>query len=118
MYKAATGTVDFSSLTNALLSVVLIVMPLTWGIKAYMSIKEKQRNYQVPGRARPRMAWHGMHGHHTRQGRAALRARRDANDMGCGVGLPCPRSPLRGPARQAASNAGREGRAGHACAAC
>lgn len=47
VYKVAQGTVDFSNLTNAILSIVLIVMPLTWGVRAYMSIKEKQRNYQV-----------------------------------------------------------------------
>lgn len=47
LFRAATGTVNFSTTTNTVLSVVLIVMPVTWGFRAYMALKEKQRAYQV-----------------------------------------------------------------------
>lgn len=47
LYKAATDTINFSTLVNALLSLFLIVVPIIWGIKAYMALKGKQRAYQV-----------------------------------------------------------------------
>ncbi|KXZ53848.1 hypothetical protein GPECTOR_6g766 [Gonium pectorale] len=47
VWKAIQGTISFSNLTDALLSIVLIVMPLSWGVRAYMAIKEKQRLHQA-----------------------------------------------------------------------
>ncbi|GIL59453.1 hypothetical protein Vafri_14138 [Volvox africanus] len=47
VWKAINGTIDFSTLINAALSAVLIVMPITWGVRAYFAIKEKQRLHQA-----------------------------------------------------------------------
>ncbi|GLI71454.1 hypothetical protein VaNZ11_016674 [Volvox africanus] len=47
VWKAINGTIDFSNLINAALSIVLIVMPITWGVRAYFAIKEKQRLHQA-----------------------------------------------------------------------
>ncbi|KAG2492511.1 hypothetical protein HYH03_009176 [Edaphochlamys debaryana] len=44
MYK---GTIQFDNPKDALLSLVLIVMPITWGVKAWLAVKEKQRKHQA-----------------------------------------------------------------------
>ncbi|KAG2433179.1 hypothetical protein HYH02_012721 [Chlamydomonas schloesseri] len=47
VYKAIKGTIDFSNLVNAAMSIFLIVMPLTWGVRAWLAIKEKAQKYQA-----------------------------------------------------------------------
>ncbi|PNW77096.1 hypothetical protein CHLRE_10g421950v5 [Chlamydomonas reinhardtii] len=47
VYKTAKGTIDFTNLVNAAMSIFLIVMPLTWGVRAWLAIKEKAQKYQA-----------------------------------------------------------------------
>ncbi|KAJ9521771.1 hypothetical protein QJQ45_015305 [Haematococcus lacustris] len=47
IYKAATGTLHFAGVTDIATSIVLIVMPLTWGVKAYLAVKDKMMAYQA-----------------------------------------------------------------------
>ncbi|GLC44868.1 hypothetical protein PLESTM_001656100 [Pleodorina starrii] len=47
IWKAMNGTIDFTNLINAALSIVLIVMPITWGVRAYFAVKEQQRLHQA-----------------------------------------------------------------------
>ncbi|KAJ9521977.1 hypothetical protein QJQ45_024861 [Haematococcus lacustris] len=47
IYKAATGTLHFVGVTDIATSIVLIVMPLTWGVKAYLAVKDKMMAYQA-----------------------------------------------------------------------
>lgn len=43
--KAATGTLDFTHLTNAITSVVLVILPLVYTVRAYWGFRQKQDNY-------------------------------------------------------------------------
>ena len=47
IYKTVKGTIAFNNLNHALTSIVLIVMPLTWGIRAWIQVKDKEQTYQV-----------------------------------------------------------------------
>lgn len=47
IYKTVKGTIAFDSLNHALTSIVLIVMPLTWGIRAWIQVKDKEQRYQA-----------------------------------------------------------------------
>lgn len=46
IYKAANQTLDFDTASSTLTSIFLVLMPLTWGMKAYSSIKDKAKRYE------------------------------------------------------------------------
>eukprot|EP00879_Flechtneria_rotunda_P030205 GHRR01032807.1.p1 GENE.GHRR01032807.1~~GHRR01032807.1.p1 ORF type:complete len:582 (+),score=192.67 GHRR01032807.1:378-2123(+) len=47
IYKACQGTLDFHDMTATLTSLLLVLLPLTWGMRAYMAVKDKQRAYEA-----------------------------------------------------------------------
>lgn len=47
VWKCFQGTLNFSNSANALTSLGLVGMPLTWAVKAYFKIKEKETTYHA-----------------------------------------------------------------------
>jgi len=43
--KAARGSLNFSTLQNTLSSVLLVILPVTWAVRAYLAVADKQRVY-------------------------------------------------------------------------
>eukprot|EP00210_Caulerpa_lentillifera_P005749 g5496.t1 len=47
IYKAVNGTLDFSTLANAMTSALLVVLPLTYTVRAYLGFRRKRETYNA-----------------------------------------------------------------------